>query len=191
LFLYFISLLRFPWFVIVPVNPLNSPDSLHRLDLAPAHVTIEDWDRPSPFGYPHNTAELVLRAARAVKTGPADQRRRAVRDLSWWTGVCPNYAPLTLPILVRSLRDPDYAVQGAAASGIGSIGGNARTAIPGLMAARGTSVMYFDFLLQESVFLVEHSPAWPPEEECENVSLDEMERRAERTGEGGETPTTR
>ncbi len=117
-------------------------------------------------------------AGSVVKLSMAPQRPRAVRALSWWMGVCPNYAPFTLPILLRSVRDPDYAVQGAAARRIGSIGGNAAPAIPGLMAARGTSVMYFDFLLQEAVFLIEHSPAWPPEEECEDVSIEELERRA-------------
>jgi HEAT repeat protein len=67
-----------------------------------------------------------------------------------------------MPLLVRALGDADDAVKGAAAVAIGSTGGHGAVAIPGLVAARGTSVKYFDYLLDEAVFLIEHSGTWPP-----------------------------
>jgi hypothetical protein len=75
------------------------------------------------------------------------------------------------------LRDPDDAVKGAAAIGLGSTGGHGSAAIPDLLAARGTSVKYFDYLVAESVSLIQRSPKWPPEAACEDVPMEELERR--------------
>jgi hypothetical protein len=63
-------------------------------------------------------------------------------------------------------------------AGLGSIGGHALPAVPDLLAARGSSVAYFDHLLGEAVFLIERTRKWPAEGVCEEVSIEELERRA-------------
>jgi len=130
------------------------------------------------FRYPSNAADRTVDAARRVEAAAPEDRIRAVRDLAWWTGVCPNYAPFTVPRLTQALRDDDPGIKGAAAIGLGSIGGHGAPAIPDLLAVRGTAVRYFDYLLAEAVLLIEHSPRWPPVSECEGVPIEELERRA-------------
>jgi hypothetical protein len=137
-------------------------------------------DRTHRFTYPPNTAELTANAARRVESASRWERIEAVRDLAWWTGVCPNYAPFTVPRLARALRDPDPGVKGAAATRLASTGGHGAAAIPDLLAVRGTSVRYFDHVVGEAVFFIEHSPRWPPARECEDVPMEELERRAAR-----------
>jgi hypothetical protein len=58
------------------------------------------------------------------------------------------------------------------------MGGHGAAAIPDLLAARGASVRYFDYLVAEAVFLIEHGSRWPPAPECEDVPVAELERRA-------------
>ena len=167
--------------VIVPTGLVNSPDNrLLRFD-EPADVEVTGWETGT-LRYPENTAELTARAAGRMKAKDPWCRARAARDVAWWTSVCPNYSQFTIPILLRAVHDPDPGVRSAAVQGLGSIGGNASAAIPGLVAARGSSVKYFDFLLQEAVFLIEHSATWPPAAECQSTTTEELERRAVQQG---------
>ncbi len=163
-------------------DPLNGPRSGSRLFGAPRGIEVgvveEEGNETRRFSYPHDTADLTVDAARRAESTSADDRLRGVRDLAWWTGVCPNYAPFTLVRLGRALRDPNPRIKGAAAVGLGSTGGHGAAAIPDLLAARGTSVRYFDHLVAEAVFLIEQGPRWPPAPECEDVSVAELERRA-------------
>ena len=76
-------------------------------------------------------------AAARAELAPRRERIQGLKDLAWWTGVCPSYAPFTLPRLARALRDPDPGVKGAAAMGLGSTGAYGRPALPDLLAARG------------------------------------------------------
>lgn len=163
---------------IVPLDPINSPQSGRRHADAPIDLVLNDWDSPHPYGYPEDTADLTAKTAARVGLGPPQQRAQAVRDLAWWTAVCPDYAPFTLPRLVGALQDSELAVRTAAVAGLGSIGGHASAAVPGLLAARGTSVVYFDYLLDEAVFLIERTAKWPAEAVCEGASVEELERRA-------------
>ena len=182
-FLILLTLVRFGLLVTL-IDPVNSPDSSHRLLSAPRDVDIVvgELNGTHRLRYPHNTAEFTAKAARHVQSGPRWQRIEALRDLAWWTGVCPNYGPFTLPRLVRALRDPDPAVKGAAAIGLGSTGGHGAAAIPDLLAVRGVTVRYFDHLVAEAVLLIEHSPRWQPADECEAVPIEELERRAAQQG---------
>lgn len=180
-FLLLLTLARFGIFVPL-ADPLNGPDDGFRFVGAPRDVEVGVVDeRPNEtrqFIYPHNTADLTVDAARRAESPSANERVRGVQDLAWWTGVCPNYAPFTLVRLGRALRDPSPRIKGAAAIGLGSTGGHGRAALPDLLAARGTSVRYFDYLVAEAVFLIERGPRWPPARECEGVSVAELERRA-------------
>ncbi len=180
-FLLVLTLARFG--VFVPAgDPLNGPASHSRLSGAPRGVGVgiveRERNEARRFSYPHDTADLTVDAARRAESASTDDRVHGVRDLAWWTGVCPNYAPFTLVRLRRSLRDPNPRIKGAAAIGLGSRGGHGAAAIPDLLAARGTSVRYFDYLVAEAVFLIEHGSRWPPAPECEDVSAAELERRA-------------
>jgi len=184
-FLLLLTLARFGLFMVPAVDPVNSPESNMRYRSYRYEVELgppKDPNSSHRFDviYPHNTADLTADAARRMKSADEWKRARAIGDLAWWTGVCPNYAPFALPKLTTALRDPDPGVKGAAAIGLGTIGGNAASAIPALLAARGTSVRYFDNLVDEAVALIESSPSWPPEKECEEVSVKELERRAAR-----------
>ena len=163
--------------VIVPLDPINSPRSARRYADAPVDLLVNDWDSPQPYGYPANTADLTAQTAARIGLGSVQQRVQAVRDLAWWTGVCPNYAPFTLPRLTGALRDLDHSVGSAVVAGLGSIGGHALPAVPDLLAARGSSVAYFDHLLDEAVFLIKRTGKWPAEDVCEEVSIEELERR--------------
>jgi hypothetical protein len=182
-FLLLMSLARFGVFVsLALVDPVNSPDNASRSIDAPQGVDVdiiigEGLNGTRRFVYPHNTADPTVDAARRAESGPRLERVRAIHDLAWWTSVCPNYARFTVPRLARALRDPDDAVKGAAAIGLGSTGGHGSAAIPNLLAARGTSVKYFDYLVAEAVSLIERSPKWPPEAACEDVTMEELERR--------------
>lgn len=164
-FLLLLTLARFGVFVPF-TDPFNGPGSSSRLFGAPRGVEVGIPERePNEirrFSYPHNTADLTVDAARRAESTSADDRRRGVQDLAWWTGVCPNYAPFTLVRLGRALRDPNPRIKGAAAVGLRSTGGHGAAAIPDLLAARGTSVRYFDHLLAEAVYLIEQGPRWPP-----------------------------
>lgn len=180
-FLLVLTLARFGVFVPVE-DPLNGPGSHSRVSRAPRGVEVRIVERKRNetrrFSYPHDTADLTVDAARRAASTSADDRVRGVRDLAWWTGVCPNYAPFTLVRLRRSLQDPNPRIKGAAAIGLGSMGGHGAAAIPDLLAARGTSVRYFDYLVAEAVFLIEHGSRWVPAPECEDVPVAELERRA-------------
>jgi hypothetical protein len=164
------------------LEPINGPRSGSRLVDAPEGVVVgiveEAPNETRRFTYPRNTAELTVDAARRAESTSRDERVRAVRDLAWWTGVCPNYGPFTLVRLRRALRDPDPGVKGAAAIGLGSTGGHGAPAVPDLLAARGTSVRYFDHLVAEAIVLIQQGPRWPPARECEDVSVTELEGRA-------------
>lgn len=138
------------------------------------------------FSYPRNTANLTVDTARRVESAPREDRIRAVRALAWWTAVCPNYAPFTVPGLAQALRDHDPGIKGAAAIGLGSTGRHGAAAVPDLLAVRGTSVRYFDHLVAEAVHLIEHSPLWPPAAECEDVTVEELQRRATQRGVGAD-----
>ena len=190
-FLNLLALTRFGVFASLPLaHPLNSPDSSSRLLDAPqgVDVAIVDDQRSGMdrFRYPRNAADLVVDAARRVESAAREDRIRAVRDLAWWTGVCPNYAPFTVPRLTQALREHDPGIKGAAAIGLGSTGGHGAPAIPDLLAVRGTTVRYFDYLVAEAVHLIEHSPRWPPASECEGVPMEELERRAAQQGVGAD-----
>lgn len=180
-FLLLLTLARFGIFV-QPADPINGPESSSRLFGAPRGVEVGIPERePNAtrrFSYPHNTAELTIDAAQRAESTSADNRVRGIQDLAWWTGVCPNYAPFTLVRLRRVLRDPNPRLKGAAAVGLGSTGGHGAATIPDLLAARGTSVRYFDHLVAEAVHLIERGPRWPPAPECEDVPIAELERRA-------------
>ena len=180
-FLLVLTLVRLGIFV-QPTDPLNGPESSSRLFGAPRGVDVDIAERKPGetrrFSYPHNTADLTVDAARRTESTSAEDRVRGIRDLAWWTGVCPNYAPFALVRLRRALRDPNPRIKGAAAVGLGSTGGHGAAAIPDLLAARGTSVRYFDHLVAEAVYLIEKGPRWPPARECEDVSVAELDRRA-------------
>jgi hypothetical protein len=166
--------------IVSPEDPVNSPESSHRWN-APRDVDVQpvtDRADGGPLVYPRNTAELVVAAAARFESPSRWERLESVRDLAWWTSVCPNYAPFTLPRLTRALKDPDPGMKGAAAIGLGSTGGNGAPAIPELLAARGTSVRYFDHLAAEAVSLIEHAPRWPPAPECEAVPASVLEERS-------------
>jgi hypothetical protein len=184
-----LTLARFGAFFSVD-DPVNSPDSGSRLFDAPADVDVglvaEGRNGAHHFSYPRNTADLTVSAARRFESSPRQERIQAVRDLAWWAGVCPNYVPFVVPRLARALRDPDPGVKGAAAIGLGSTGGHGTVAIPDLLAARGTTVRYFDHLVDEAVFLIEHSHRWPPANECENVTMQELEHRAAQQGDAAD-----
>jgi hypothetical protein len=181
-FLILVTLARLGVFV-APVEPLNSPDSSRRLFDLPHDVDIglvlQEGERR--LRYPRNTADLTAAAASRAEAGSNPERIRAIRDLAWWTGVCPGYAPFTLPRLARALRDPDPGVKGAAAIGLGSTGNYGTPALPYLLAARGTSVRYFDHLVAEAVLLIQNTPRWPTAAECEDASVTELESRSRRT----------
>jgi len=183
-FLLLLSLARFGLFAVPITNPVNIPGSGNRLFDQPedVDVVITELGNSYRYEYPGNTADLTASAAYRVGSGPPAERARAVRDLAWWTSVCPNYARFTVPTLARALRDPDDGVKGAAAIGLGSTGGHGAAAIPALLAARGTSVKYFDYLVTESVSLIERSPKWPPEAACEDVTMEELEQRTVQQG---------
>jgi hypothetical protein len=72
-------------------------------------------------------------------------------------------------------------VKGAAVIGLGSTGSYAAPAIPELLAARGTTVRYFDYLVAEAVLLIQNTPRWPPAPECQDASVAELESRSRRT----------
>jgi hypothetical protein len=164
--------------VITPFDQINSPRSSRRYADAPVHLVLNDWDGPKLYGYPTNAADLTAQTAARIGLGDVHQRVQAVRDLAWWTAVCPNYAPFTLPRLSGALPDPDPRVRSAVVAGLGSLGGHAAAAVPALVAARGSSVPYFDHLVDEGVSLIQRSQKWPAEDVCEDVSRAELERRA-------------
>jgi hypothetical protein len=101
--------------------------------------------------------------------------------LGWWTAVCPNYAQFTIPRLAAPLQDTDPGVKGAAAVSLGSIGSYGAAAVSDLLAARGSTVRYFDYLVDEAVLLIQNTPKWPPAPECEDASVTELESRSRRT----------
>lgn len=186
-FLMLLTIARFGVFESLSlVDPVNSPDSNGRLWGAPRGVDVdfvgEEQNGTRRLKYPHETADLTVDAARRAESAPGADRIRAVHDLAWWTGVCPNYASFTLPRLARALRDPDLRVKGAAAIGLGSTGGHGAPAVPDLLAVRGTTVRHFDHLVAEALLLIDRSPRWPPESECEDVPMEELERRAAQQG---------
>jgi hypothetical protein len=177
-----IRLAMFPWLIVVPLGPINSPRSWMRYEHAPVDLVVHDWDSPQPYEYPRDAANLTVKAATRVGLGSAGQRARAVRDLAWWTAVCPNYAPFTLPRFAEALGDPDPKVRSAAVAGLGSVGGHASPAVADLLAARGSSVAHFDHLIDHAVRLIRTTRKWPAEDVCEDVSRDELERRAVQQG---------
>ena len=178
-FLLLMTLARFGVSLAPAIDPVNSPGSHQRLFGGQRYIEVglNRANGSYDFVYPRNTADLTATAARRAESGPRFERIRAIHDLAWWTGVCPNYARFTVARPARALRDPDDAVKGAAAIGLGSTGGHGSAAIPALLAARGTSVKYFDYLVAETVSLIERSPKWPQEAACEDVSMEELERR--------------
>lgn len=178
-FLLLLTLVRLG-FIVTEIEPVNSPESSRRYLGTPEDVDVdlEEVGGTYRISYPRNTADLTASAARRAASTSREQRIQAVRDLAWWTSVCPNYGPFTLPRLARALRDTDPAVKGAAAIGLGSTGGHGAAAIPDLLAVRGTTVRYFDHVVAEAVLLIEHSPRWPPAGECEGVPMEELEQRA-------------
>jgi hypothetical protein len=180
----FLNLVSLAWRFnpTLPVVPINSPHGYHRYSRAPISIEYVKRDGRRHYTYPENAADLTARAARRVGSSRAEVRVEAVRELAWWTGVCPNYSQFTIPILVGALTDTDLKVRGAAAFGLGSLGGNGRAAIPGLRSAEGTSVRYFDYLLREAQYLIEHSATWPPEEVCEEVTVEELMEGAVQQG---------
>ncbi len=173
-----IRLAMFPWLVVVPPDPINSPGSFRRYEDAPVRLLVRDWNSPHAYGYPANTADLAAQNAAGIGLGSAKQRAEAVRDLAWWTAVCPDYAGFTLSKLTGALRDPDQRVRSAAVDGLGSIGGHALPAVPALLAARGSGVAHFDHLLSAAVSLIKRTRKWPAEDVCEEVSVEELEQRA-------------
>lgn len=178
-FLILLTLARLGVF-IEAVEPVNSPDSSRRLLHAPKDVDVSlllhDGERE--IRYPRNTADLTAAAASRAEAASNPERILAIRDLAWWTAVCPGYAPFTLPRLVGALQDPDPGVKGAAAIGLGSTGNYGTPAIPELLAARGTTVRYFDHLVAEAVVLIRNTPRWPPAAECEDASVTELASRS-------------
>jgi hypothetical protein len=168
--------------LVRPEDPVNGPESSRRWSDAPEEVDVDVVADPSGgtprFTYPRNTAELVVMAAARFESPSRWERLQGVRDLAWWTSVCPNYAPFTLPRLTRALKDPDPGMKGAAAIGLGSTGGNSAAVIPDLLAARGTTVRYFDHVAAEAVSSIERAPRWPPAPECEAARASELEARA-------------
>jgi hypothetical protein len=178
-FLILVTLARLGVYVDA-VEPVNSPDSARRFRHAPEGVDTDIVLEGAEYHmrYPRNTAELTVAAALRADTASNPERIRAIRDLAWWTAVCPGYAPFTLPRLAHALRDPDPGVKGAAAIGLGSIGHHAGVALPDLVAARGTSVRYFDHLVAEAVVLIENTPRWPSATECEDASVTQLESRS-------------
>ena len=164
-------------------EPVNSPDSSRRLTQAPREVDIDLLleDGVRQVRYPRNTAELTAAAAQGVKAASSHERIGAIRDLAWWTAVCPNYAQFTIPRLAGALQDADPGVKGAAAVSLGSIGSYGAPAVPDLLAARRSTVRYFDYLVDEAVLLIRNTPKWPPSPECEAVSVTELESRSVRT----------
>jgi hypothetical protein len=187
-FLMLLSLARFGVFLSVsPFDDLvNSPDSTRRFLNTPRSVDVDivdaGPDEPYRLVYPANGPELIVDAARRLESVDGRERLQAVRDLAWWAAVCPNHSHFTLPRLARTLQDPEPRVQGAAAIGIGSMGGNGASAVPDLLAARGTTVPYFDHLVTEAVLLIRHTPRWPPAPECGVVPDEELERLAAQQG---------
>ena len=177
-----IRLAMFPWLVVTPFDPINSPRSSIRYDHAPVDLVVHDWDSPQRYEYPRNTADLTAQAGARVGLGSAAQRARAIRDLAWWTAVCPNYAPFTLPRLAEALRDADHKVKSATVAGLGSLGGHASPAVPDLLAARGSSVPHFDHLINHAIRLIEQTRQWPAEGVCEEVSREDLEERAVQQG---------
>ncbi len=181
-FLTFVRLVLFAPFMTTPLSSLNSPQSWKRYANAPVDLVLNvtDPDSPHRYSYPEDSATGDLTAATAARVGigPPGVRAEAVSDLAWWTSVCPGYAPFTLPRLAGALRDPEWPVKTAAVKGLGSIGGHAAPAIPALRAARGSGVVYFDFVLDEAVFLIKSTPKWPAEDVCQDVPIDELERRS-------------
>jgi len=184
-FLILLTLCRLGLFVPV-ADPVNTPESTRRLVGAPQDVEVdvsdEGRDGTDRFSYPRQTADLTANTARRVDSAARWQRIQALHDLAWWTAVCPNYAPFTVPRLARALRDPDPAIKGAAAFALGSTGAHGAAAIPDLLAARGTTVRYFDHVVAEAAYLIEHSPRWRPANECEDLPMEELERRAAQQG---------
>ena len=175
-FLILVTLARFGLFVEA-VDQVNSPHSSRRLLHAPRDVEI-GFDLPDgerQFRYPRNTAEHTAAAASRAEAGSKRERIQGIQDLAWWTGVCPGYAPFTLPRLARALQDPDPSIKGAAAIGLGSTGSYGSPALPALFAARGTSVRYFDHLIAEATLLIQSTPAWLPAAECEDASAAQLE----------------
>jgi hypothetical protein len=181
-FLMVLSLARFGFLVWSPVSPVNSPGSSARWWHVPRDVDLETLDdRPGSALrglFAKGTADLTLGAAQRAESGAPFDRVEGLRDLAWWTAVCPDYAPFTLARLVQALRDPNPRIKAAAAIGLGSTGGHGAPALPDLLAARGTSVAYFDHIVAEAVFLIEGSPRWGPARGCEDMAVDELERRA-------------
>ncbi len=163
-FLLLMSLARFGVFVS-PQWGVNSPDSWERQAYVPAEVNLRFvGDR---VGYPTNTAELAAEANGRLRSGSPSERRRAIRDVAWWTAVCPTYSPFTLPGLTSALRDPDPAVLGAAVVALGSLGGHGSPAVPDLLAARGTSVRHLDHVISEALHSIRTGERWAPATECE------------------------
>jgi hypothetical protein len=181
-FLILLTLVRLGVFVQA-VEPVNGPDSSRRLLQVPQDVDVAlvSLVGERQLRYPPNTAELTAAAASRAEAASNPERIRGIRDLAWWTAVCPGYAPFTLPRLANGLQDPDPGVKGAAAIALGSIGNYGTPALPHLLASRGTTVSYFDHLVAEAVLLIGNTPAWPPAAECEDVSMTELESRSRRT----------
>jgi hypothetical protein len=165
------------------VEPVNSPDSSRRLIQAPRDVDVELLleDGVRQVRYPRNTGELTAAAALRVEASASRERIRAIRDLAWWTAVCPNYAPFTIPRLAGALQDTDPGVKGAAAVSLGSVGSYGAAAVPDLLAARGSTVSHFDYLVDEAVLLIQNTPRWPGAPECEDASVTELQSRSRRT----------
>ena len=121
-FLLLMTLARFGVSLAPAIDPVNSPGSHQRLFGGQRYIEVglNRANGSYDFVYPRNTADLTATAARRAESGPRFERIRAIHDLAWWTGVCPNYARFTVARPARALRDPDDAVKGAAAIGLGS-----------------------------------------------------------------------
>jgi hypothetical protein len=175
-FLILVTLVRLGVF-LEAVDQVNRPNSNRRLAYAPRDVEIDfklvdgEWQ----LRYPRNTAELAAAAASRADAGSKGERVQGIRDLAWWTGVCPGYATFALPRLARALQDPDPSIKGAAAIGLGSTGSYGAPALPALLAARGTSVRYLDHLIAEAVLLIHTTPPWSPATECQDASATQLE----------------
>jgi HEAT repeats len=117
------------------------------------------------------SAERFVELTRRIGQGGAAERRRAVVVVAWWTQRCPEYAHYAVPRLASGLNDPDHAVRDAAAVALGALGPDASPALPFLKAARGKGDAYFDHLLVEAAFWIEHGRVRPAhDDECESLS---------------------
>lgn len=151
--------------------PLNAPSSAHRWANAPrdAGIRMSDGSGALSVTEPHTAAAMTREAARRAGSPEWRERALAVGELAWWTGVCPDMSRFTVPHLIRALQDVHPRVRGAAVVGLGSAGAHGAPALTALRSLRGTSVPHLDHLIDEAVFLIDHSPRWEPATGCDGM----------------------